>query len=126
MYSFVLQDWINLSGTGNIIQTEQDWLDLTPFQDIVAWVDVREVGGGFAPRLYLETAPSKDDILFVSMMVTPLTLSVAPNPTVIQLVMGSTAVPIAQFLRWRVRPERRCPPSFRVSRPDSTFPRTAT
>ena len=104
MYSFVLQDWITVgaTGAGTVIQTEKDWLDMSAFQDVVAWLDVREVSGGPAPTLRFETAPAKDDFLFVGMGATPTTLVAASTPLIVQLLMGSAAVPIAQFLRWKV------------------------
>lgn len=104
MYSFVLQDWITVGGTGGgtLIQSEQDWLDMSPFQDVVAWLDVREVTGGPAPVLAFETAPAKDEPLFMGMAATATTLVAAGGPVIVQLLMGSAAVPIAQFLRWKI------------------------
>lgn len=111
MYSFVLQNWTSIAGISftSVTQTEQDWLDLTPFQDIVAWVDVKEVSGSPVPQLFLETAPSKDERLFVAMAGAPFTMAVSaavpPVPTVIQLLLGTAATPIAQYLRWRLQPQ---------------------
>lgn len=105
MYSFVLQDWITLGGfsSSQIIQTEQDWLDMTPYQDVVAWLDVREASTSPAAKIYLETAPSKDGSLFMPMLAGGTALGAAPTPVIVQLLMGSAAVPIAQYLRWRVQ-----------------------
>lgn len=104
MYSFVLQDWITIRGTNTtpIIQTESDWLDMSPYQDCVAWVDVTEQIG--TPTLAFETAPLPEDRLFVQMNTTAISLTVpgTPAPQVIQMLMGSAAVPVAQFLRWKV------------------------
>lgn len=105
MYSFVLQDWITIGGatTSQIIQTEQDWLDMTPYQDVVVWLDVREASTSPPAAMYFETAPSKDESLFVPMLAGGTTLVAAPTPAIVQLLMGSAAVPIAQHLRWRVQ-----------------------
>lgn len=105
MYSFVLQDWINITAptSASIIQNEDDWLDMSPFQDVVAWVDVRAVNlVGAAPKLFLETAPSKDEVLFKPMSTAGYTMAVAGSPTVLQFILGSADVPVAQCLRWRV------------------------
>ena len=116
MHTFVLQDWITIRGQGtggtppsglNIVQSEPGWLDLTPFQDLFAWVDVREVvSGGFNLDLYLETAPTEDENFFQSMTgpSTPAVSPLAPNtvPTIVKLPMLSAAVPLSRFLRWRL------------------------
>lgn len=105
MYSFVLQNWITINGTSStpIVQTEQDWLEMSPYQDVVAWIDVREFTGTQAPTLALETAPAKDDILFVSMTSTTINMLVTTTaPQIVQFLMGTTTVPVAQFLRWKV------------------------
>ena len=53
MFGFVMQNWVTIRGANNqasIIQQEESWLTLSSFQDIVFWLDVREVtnpvGGG--------------------------------------------------------------------------------
>jgi len=104
MYSLVLQDWVTISGFGSssVIQTEQDWLDMTPFQDLVAWIDVRDATSG--TTIFLETAPSRDDNLFVSMNTGGYSLNpiVSATPLVASLLMGQATVPIAALLRWRI------------------------
>jgi hypothetical protein len=104
MYSFVLQDWINVTtpAGGTVTQTESEWLDMSPFQDVVAWVDVRSVNALPAPTLFLETAPSKDDILFKPMTTLGWAMAVGSSPTVLQFLMGSADVPVAQCLRWKI------------------------
>ncbi len=104
MYAMVLQDWVTISGvgTGSTIQTEPDWLDMTPFQDLVAWLDVRDATSG--TTLFLETAPSRDDNLFVSMNTGGYLLNpiISSTPLVASLLMGQATVPIAALLRWRI------------------------
>lgn len=108
MYSFVSQDWITISSATNgdiILQTERDWLDMSPYQDVVAWLDVREASGsgGSYPLLALETAPIKDQNLFKEMNATATEMvPSATSATVIQSLMGSAAVPVAQWLRWKI------------------------
>ena len=109
MYSFVLQDWTTVGGAAGstVIQGEKDWLDMSPFQDIVAWIDVRNATTGNPPSLKLETAPSKDESLFMYMgSGTGITMvaSSPPDytPTVVQYLMGSATVPVAECLRWKI------------------------
>lgn len=112
MHTFVLQDWTTIrgqsGGTGNpgqnIAQGERGWIDLSPFQDLFAWVDVREVTGTVS--LFLETAPTEDENFFVSMTGVGVaaigTLTAAIAPTIIKLPMLTAAIPLSRYLRWRL------------------------
>jgi hypothetical protein len=106
MYSFVLQDWITVSGpngTQPLIQNESDWLDLSAFQDVVAWIDVQETKPPTPPTLFIETAPAKDDTLFLPMGPSAgYTMTAGPAPVIVQLLAGSCPIPLATFLRWRI------------------------
>ena len=105
MYSFVLQDWTTVGGAAGstVIQGEKDWLDMSPFQDIVAWIDVRDATLTNTPFLKLETAPSKDESLFMFMgSGAGIAMVGAPTPTVVQYLMGSATVPVAECLRWKI------------------------
>jgi len=139
MQTYVLQDWVSINGAagGNpVIQTEQGWLDLSPFQDLVAWIDMPQATGSPSnPTLFLETSPSKDDVLFVSMNgATGYPLSTAAMPTVASLLLGVANTPLATFLRWRiVGPTGAWNASFRITIsvnspgwlvPDATSPGT--
>lgn len=110
MHTFVLQEWTTIRGTTGtygqtIVQSERDWLDLSPFQDLFAWVDVREVTGA-GVNLFFETSPTEDDNFFISMLGagTAAISNVAPTttPTVIKLPMLVAAVPLARYLRWKL------------------------
>jgi hypothetical protein len=100
----VLQNWVTILGSTNtpVIQEDSDWLDMTDYQDLTAWIDVRSATG--APSIVLETAPSADEVLFVSMSAAPIALPPATNPLIVSLALGLAAVPIAQLLRWRIIP----------------------
>ena len=114
MHTFVLQDWITISGKngtgagGSIVQSASDWLDLAPFQDLFAWVAVSEIttGSGGRVDLYLETAPSDDESLFQSMTGAAVPaiqgLAASSTPTVVKLPMLTAAVPLSRLLRWRL------------------------
>ena len=116
MHTFVLQEWTTIrgasGGTGNpgltIVQSERGWLDLSPFQDLFAWVDVRETTPGVTSNinLFFDTSPTEDENFFVSMtgVNVPVIsgLVAATTPVIIKLPMLTAAVPLARFLRWRL------------------------
>jgi hypothetical protein len=102
MFTFVLQDWIAVASTGvaDVIQTQDDWLDLSPFQDVFLYVSCTEVSTTSAVHLTFETSPTADAALFVA-IATQLTLTGGVISTV-QAPMLQAAVPIARYLRWRL------------------------
>lgn len=112
MYGYVLQDWITVRSTviTPIIQNESDWLGFSAFQDIAFWIDVR----GLTPAsgttnnilLELQTAPTKDDVLFKAMTgcsVSPLILG---SPLAISkcLLASNPAIPLSTWVRWVLTP----------------------
>jgi hypothetical protein len=102
MRSFMLQDWTTIrggTGVNTVTQQETDWLDLSAFRDVAFWIDVKETSG--TPILGLQTAPARDDSLFLA-MVTNVTLAVATAPTVVQAFAMQANVPIAWWLRWQL------------------------
>ena len=110
MHTFILQDWITIQGSGSgagadVVQSKQDWLDLSAYQDVTFWLDVRDVGtvGGSAATVTLtfETSPTADDSLFQP-MVAGTVLAAAVTPTIVKAPMYSASVPIGRFLRWRL------------------------
>lgn len=112
MRGLLLTDWMTLRGTSattSIVQSEPDYLDLSAYQDFVAWVEVDEISavGATAPTLWLETAPIKDEILFAP----PLqggahtSVPIVVGLTTITNVLNAPLVnqiPLARWLRWRV------------------------
>lgn len=102
MHTFILQDWTTVRGANNtVIQSESEWLDLTPYQDVVFWIDVREVVG--TVTLTLQTSPTKDEVFFLTpatglTQVTPVAAgTLAPRPVLI-----SAATPLARYVRWHL------------------------
>jgi hypothetical protein len=114
MHSFVLQDFVTIRGSSTtltISQSESEWAELGPFEDIVAWIDVREVtlSGAASIAINLQTAPLKDEFLFVTMESSPLTVTGAlTTPSVRKMLLsqatgGSGApVPLGKFFRWQL------------------------
>lgn len=114
MYGYVLQDWITIRGAASpladIIQGESTWMGFSSFQDIVIWLDVREATfpttSGTLNWIF-ETAPSKDNNLFVPMTgaSTGAVNSIpALSPMKVILANAGTTVPLATWVRWRVSP----------------------
>ena len=120
MEGYVLQDWVTVrgavpaSGAPDIIQGESTWMGFSSFQDMVVWLDVREItfpaGGSTNLTFNFETAPSKDNNLFqVMTSIGPLTSLTAG----VQLTSGALpkvllnqnpSVPLATWVRWRLTP----------------------
>jgi hypothetical protein len=104
MHAFILQDWITIRGAvTTVTQGEDAWLDLTAYQDVVFWLDCREVSGSTTPTITFQTAPTKDESLFTA-MATASTLSTTTNPTIVKTTLSgaSTLTPIARYLRWQL------------------------
>jgi hypothetical protein len=106
MFDFVLQDWTTLlvdKTIKNVVQTEELWLDLSAFQDVVFYYQVtaKTTPAGTSMRLILETAPSKDEALFQSMGFGGV--SASTSPTLVPVLLSSFDVaPLAQWARWRL------------------------
>lgn len=100
MHTFILQDWITTRGNNNTItQSESEWLDLTQYQDVVVWVDVREMTG--TVTMTLQTAPTKDEAFFaVGTLATP-TLTVG-TATITKVLMSGATVPLSRYVRWQL------------------------
>ena len=104
MYSFLLQDWVTIRGASSVatvIQSEDCWLDLTSFQDVVAWLDVKNVTtSGASILLAYQSAATKDESLFLAIT---SALSVAGTGlTVTPMIKDLTSTPLARWLRWRL------------------------
>jgi hypothetical protein len=104
MYSFLLQDFITIRGApsiSSVTQTQEQWLDLMPFQDVTAWLEVKNfTNSGASILLAYQSAASKDESMFL-----PLTsaLSIVGNGlTVTTVLKNRTATPLARWLRWQL------------------------
>ena len=100
MHAFVLQDWVTIQGgAATITQSEQDWLDLSPYQDVTFWLHVTQASG--SPSVTYQTSPSEDDVLFQSMTGSAVALA-GGTVTVTKVIMESAPAPVARFVRWQV------------------------
>jgi hypothetical protein len=103
--SFCLQDFVTIRGQSSVTsvtQGESAWLDLSGFQDLTIWLDVKEfsVGGGTAVTMTYQTAPTREESLFVGMLATTVTMA---NGVTISPVLAATATTaVARLVRWKL------------------------
>lgn len=105
MHSFNLEDWKAVAGpaatpASTFTQDEAGWLDLAAFQDVVVFLDCREVSAGAAPTIAFETSPCREDGLFQPIM--SASLAASAQPTVLRGLMLGSSVPLARYLRWKI------------------------
>jgi hypothetical protein len=102
LHAFVLQEWTTIrSGGATVTQSEQEWLDLEPYQDVTFWLQVSEVSGSTTPTLTYQTSPTLDEPIFQA-MTTGLALAASASPVVTQVFMLSATVPLARYVRWQL------------------------
>jgi hypothetical protein len=102
-----MQDWTTVRGSGAnfVTQATADWLDVTPYQDVQFWIDVREAVTTTSLSLSLETSPSVDEFMFQQVIAAvPLVASSGPILPPKQALLAGALVPVAQWLRWRILP----------------------
>jgi hypothetical protein len=113
MQCFLMQDWITVRGPAtagtSVTQEETDWLDLTPYQDIVVWLAVSELTQPKAAgtlNFDIQTSPCRDEAYFLSMIsASPnngINLSGAVSPSVTVLLKDNALTPLSRWLRWQV------------------------
>ena len=111
MHTFILQELGTIRGNSSVTvtQNESGWLDLTPYQDLVFWVDTRELTGAVTMRL--QTSPTKDEAMFIDMLASfALTVAVTTK-----IALITTTVPVARYVRWvLVGPASTWDATFRV------------
>jgi hypothetical protein len=104
MHNYILQDWITIRGASSttVTQSESTYLDLAPYQDILFYLDCRELTGS-TPTIAFQTSPTKEDFLFQA-CVAAFNLTTSPsNPYRVILNASSTpSVPLARFVRWQI------------------------
>jgi hypothetical protein len=107
MRSYTLQDWIEISGQSSvsaITQSESGWMDMSSFQDVVAWLQVDDMNTGGALQLALEyqTAPTKDDLMFVPAgVVNPLAIASLVTTPMLKFPFFEVS-PVCRWLRWQL------------------------
>lgn len=103
MHAFTLQDWRTVRGAPSVTsvtQTEDCWLDLAGYQDVVAWLDVKNfTSSGATVQLAYQSAVTKDEILFQG-LVSPIAL--AAGVSITSMLKELTATPLARWFRWQI------------------------
>ena len=108
----LLQDWVTIrSGTNvnAITQGADAWVDLGDAEDLVIFLDVREVSG--SPKITFQTSPTKQDASFVAMMPAA---TLATGVTLVRVFANMAAVPAARYVRWYLSSTISTDVTFRV------------
>lgn len=106
MDGILLQDWTTIrvdGATAVVYQAEDAWLDVDAYGDLIFWTEASNVllGGGTAVRIEYETAPTKDESLFLPMA--SITLAASATPTITKILDGSAPVLPQAWVRWKLR-----------------------
>ena len=106
--SGVLQDWTTQhadAGTNalvvSVLQGEHGYLDTSEFDDIVFYLDVRELTTTGTLSIAYETSISRDSASFVA-MVPAVSLAVATTPVVTRVLAAYSPIPPARYVRWHL------------------------
>lgn len=113
MIGFVIEGWRTLKvANGSFVQEEARWIDLAAYRDVSLWLQVKSVqldGGEPSCSLYYEVAPDRDGSLFQPVAEIALGAGAGPPlitgpPVVTSIALdGEPAIPLARWLRWRLR-----------------------
>src|SRR5512140_3060022 len=100
MHTFALTDGITIHGGNNTVtQSESEWLDLTQYEDVTFWMEIKEVTGTVTMKI--QTSPTKDESFFADIYNQAAAVGVVnPGSTGGKCLMSSATVPIARFVRW--------------------------
>ncbi len=84
-----------------VTQPEAQWLDLSGFADLIAFLEVREftLGGATTLTLAYQSAPTKDEAFFQN--VTGV-VTIATGLTVTKMLKASVTTPLSRFVRWQL------------------------
>jgi hypothetical protein len=103
MRSLIAQDWVTIRGAvaGTVAQSEHQWLDLTGYENVIAWLQVEEVTG--TVQMAYATSPTQDDGLFALMgTYNTFPITVATGVTVTPLIKDLCTNPLGRWFRWEV------------------------
>lgn len=103
MEAFLLQDWTNILVTGatqTVVQSEEKWLDLDGYRDLVMWLDVKSVAQSGYVVVDYQTSPVPDENYFVTMWSETLAVS---NTPAVKTILSTATTPFEVWLRWKLR-----------------------
>jgi hypothetical protein len=102
MEGLLLQDWVTIRSNGDlsawVTQGADRWIDLEDYEDLVFYLDVREVSGG-AVQMSYQTSPTKLETSFLTMMPA---FTLAAGVRVDRAFFATAAVPAARYVRWKL------------------------
>jgi hypothetical protein len=116
MQGGLMQEWITLkAGAGvSVAQMSSDYIDVTHIQDLAFWIDVTTASGTPSVLLSFETAPLKEEGLFIAMApAIDLTL-IGGTVTPVAALAQDALVPAARWARWKVTSASAWSATFRV------------
>ena len=99
--AILLQDWITVQGAGStdpVTQSASGYQDFGGYADIILYLDVSDYSGS-SPRVYYQTAPTKDEDTFQTLGSTVVS---ATGLTQTINRYASASVPLARWVRWNV------------------------
>lgn len=103
MESALVQELLTLTagdGVTSLIQSAHQYLDIGQNEDLVFYLDVRNVTGSGVTIAY-ETSPTPQDSSFLA-MIAPVAITAA-GLTVSRAAFSTAAVPPARYVRWRAQ-----------------------
>jgi len=114
MVGKVLQEWLTVRGAaGQVLsQSHASYLDLSDFDDVVLYLDVREETG--SPTLTFQSGISADDASLLP-IAPVLTLAASSAPVVTRVLAAYSATPLARFLRWQLTSASAWDATFRIT-----------
>lgn len=102
MEGFLVQDWTNIVTSGastTIVQSEEHWLELDGYRDLVMWLEVKSVAAPGYVVLDYQTSPVTDENYFITMASETLVTAAAPKITIIK---STATIPFEVWLRWKL------------------------
>jgi hypothetical protein len=114
MNCLLWQDWLTLRATTlatltSFTQSEDAWLDMTPYQDLTVWFQVTEItnpSAGGSVYIDVQTSPVRDEAYFLSMIGSGTTgvafTTGSATPVTKKLIKDLAATPLSRWLRWQV------------------------
>jgi hypothetical protein len=105
MHCILWTDWLTLRGgqNGSITQNEDGWLDMSPYQDLVTWLDVKATTpGGGTIAFDVQTSPVRDELYFLSMIGSSGITYTIPGPNINKLLKDTANTPLSRWLRWKI------------------------
>lgn len=108
MDAVLAQDWLTLTNSSassmTITQSENAWLDLAAYRDVVAWLQIKRQSVTTI-RISYQTAIAKEESLFATMatIATASGSEIIVTPVIQELQTGGvSSAPLARWLRWSV------------------------